>query len=138
MAEPEFKNADVFSVIGFTREDILNGAQYRTMRLSEDNLKTMMLLRQRFGPLASAAERGLVIKGMVEVYFLDPFAFYDDNTFERRFGSNFQVVEFYNEAAFQLSQNYHIDLPPVIEKVTRMQLPERLGISMRFPCYFLP
>jgi hypothetical protein len=138
VTEREFKDEDVFYVIGFTHEDILEGAQIRAMRLSEENLKAMMSLHQRFGPLAVASQHGLVVRKMVEVYFLDPYAFFEDDTFERRFGNKYQVVEFYNEAAFVLSNSYGIHLPPVIEKTKRKELPKPLGINMRFPCYFLP
>jgi len=138
MPEPELKGEDVFHVIGFTGQDILGGALSRSLQLSTDNLKMMADLHQQFGALAPAAERGLVVKKLIEVYFLDPFAFFDDDTFEQRYGNKYQVVEFYNDTAFTLSNQYRIQLPPVIGKHTRAELPNRFGISMRGECFTLP
>jgi hypothetical protein len=138
MPEPGIRTEDVFYAIGFTRQDILNGAQIRSMQLSSENLKMLDVLHTQFGALAHAAERGLLVKKMIEVYFLNPFAFGDDDTFEQRFGVNFQVVEFFNETAYTLSNQYNIQLPPVIGKLTRTELPKQLGISMRAPSYLLP
>jgi hypothetical protein len=137
MPEPELKGEDVFYVIGFTGQDIVNGMQLRSMRLHDENMKMMRALRQRLGPLAHASECGLVVKKLIEVYFLDPFSFYDDDTFERLYGNEYQVVDFYNETAFTLSNQYHIQLPPVIRKLTRAELPKRLGTSMRLECFTL-
>ncbi len=137
MPEAELKGEDVFSVIGYTSQDILRYAASRSVQLSTDSRKMMTTLRQQFGPLALAAERGLVVKKLIEVYFLDPFGFGDDDTFEQRYGNKYQVVEYYNDAAFTLSKQYHIDLPPVIGRLTRAELPKRYGISMRGECYTL-
>jgi hypothetical protein len=137
MLERELKDDDVFHVIGFTRENVARGMQLRTMRLSEENLKAGMLLHQRLGNLSAAAQRGLVVKKLVEVYFLDPFSFFEDDTFEKRFGDKYQVVEFYNEDAFTLCEHYHIELPPVIDRLMRADLPKPLGTSMQFPCFLL-
>lgn len=138
MPEPQLSGEDVFYAIGFTGQNILGGALFRSMQLSSENSKMMAALYQRFGALAPAAERGLVVKKMIEVYFLDPFAFGDDDTFEKRFGNKYQVVDFYNETAFALSNQYKIQLPPVIGKLTRAELPKQLGISMRGGCFTLP
>jgi hypothetical protein len=134
--EPELKGEDVFHVIGFTGQDILDGALFRSLQLSTDNFKMMAALHQQFGALGQAAERGLVVKKLIEVYFVDSFV--DDGTFQQRYSKKYQMVDFYNDTAFTLSNQYRIQLPPVIGKLTRVELPKRFGISMQSQCFTLP
>jgi hypothetical protein len=97
---------DVFHVIGFTRDHIASGLQLRTLRLTDECLKAGSALNQKLGPLALAAQKGFVVKKLVEVYFLDPFSFFDDDSFEKEFGSTYQIVEFYNETALERCKHY--------------------------------
>ena len=137
MPELEPKPEDVFHVVGFTRQNILEGALIRSLQLSTDNLNMMGALAQRFGALAHAAEQGSVVKKLIEVCFLDRFVG-DDEIFEARYGNKYQVVNFYNETALALSNQFKIQLPPVIDNITRAELPKPFGISMRGTCYTLP
>ncbi len=134
MPEPQPSAGDTFHIIGFTREDILNGALMRSLQLSTENLKMMGALAQRLGPLSQAVERGLVVKRMIEVYFLDPFVAHDTEDFEQKYGK-YQVVDYYNETALKLSGQFGIQLPPVIGKITRAELPDAIGISMKGMCF---
>jgi hypothetical protein len=136
MPEPEMKPGDIFYVIGFTNDEVANGVQMRTMNLGDQNMKAMIALHGQLGPLAVAAQRGVVVKKIVEVYFLDQFSFFDeDDVFEKQFGDKYIMVEYFNEPALALSKRFGIQLPPVIGKITRAELPKPLGISMRFPSY---
>jgi hypothetical protein len=132
----ELKPDDPFYAIGFTQEDILNGVNIRTLNLSGENFKAMASLHTQFGPLANAAQRGLVVEKLIEVYFFERFSLLDeDDTFEQQFGNKYQVVEYYSETALTLSRRFGIQLPPVIGKITRAELPESLGTSMRLKSY---
>lgn len=133
MADQQFKADDIFHAIGFTRDDILSGALMRALQLSSDNLRWMASLAQKHGALAPAADRGVVVRKLVEVYFADPFVNHDD--FRQRFSDKYQTVQFWNETAMALSNQFHIQLPPVIAKLTRTELPPSLGTSMRFGSY---
>jgi hypothetical protein len=120
MPEPELKGEDVFHVIGFTSRDILGGAHLRFMK--------------RLDAPADPAPRGLVVRKLIEVYFLDAPVSSDD-VFEQRYGDKYDTVNFYNEAAFTLSNEYRIQLPPVIGKITRAELPKGFGTSIRRECF---
>ena len=120
MPEPELKGEDVFHVIGFTSRDILGGANWRFMK--------------RLDAPADPAARGLVVRKLIEVYFLDAFVSSDD-VFEQRYGDKYDTVNFYNEAALTLSNQYRIQLPPVISKITRAELPNGFGTSIRRECF---
>lgn len=124
--------------IGFTSADIANGMQIRAMQLTSENLKMMGALHAQLGALAAAANGGLLVMKPLEVYFLDSFIGLDDETFEKLYGRKYMVVDYYNEAAFDLSRQFNIKLPPVIAKLTRAELPKNLGISMKAITYVLP
>lgn len=126
---------DVFHIIGFTRQDILNGVQMGTMDLSTQNLRAMGELWHRVGPLAIAVANGVVTREIVEVYFLSPFDVPGTVDMAERYGQDFQQVEFFNETALRLCRLYRIALPQIIGQTTRAELPEPYGISMRFPSY---
>jgi len=135
MPEPELRSDDVFHIIGYTGQDILDGALLHSMKLSDHNLKMMDSLNQLFGSLPIAARRGLVVNKQIEVYFVD--AFVDDGTFRKAYSKKYQTVHFYNDTAFRLSNQCQIRLPPVIKKLNRAELPRRFGTSMRGECYIL-
>jgi hypothetical protein len=138
MPEHDSNGGDVFYVIGFTEQDIVKGALSRTMQLSTEILKMMAALHQQYGPLAQAANRGSMVKKLVEIYCLDAFiGSGEDDTFAQRFGRKYQLVDFYNETAFSLSNQCHIQLPAVIGKLTRAELPKHVGIGMRSECFTL-
>src|SRR5580700_7933554 len=107
MAEPE----DPFFALGFTGEDIRDGALFRTMQLATENLKMMQALHGRFGALAHAAERGLVVKRDIEIYFSDAYGFVQAENFAKQYGNQYQVIYFYNEAALDLSNQFKLQLP---------------------------
>ena len=138
MLKPELKPDDVFHIIGFTHEDILSGAQIRAMEIQSENLKMMVALHGTLGPLAVAAERGLVILKPLEVYFLDPFVSLGDDSFEKQYGRKFQVVDYYGETALELSKRFNLKLPAAIGQLSREQLPKRFGISIKGITYMLP
>jgi hypothetical protein len=137
MLKPELKPQDVFHIIGFTNDDIAKGIQLRAMRIQDENMKLMIALHKQLGPLAVAAQKGLVVLKPLEVYFLDRFVGLDDDSFETQFGKQFQVVDYYNDTALALSKRFSITLPKVIGKITREQLPKHIGISIRAITYDL-
>lgn len=67
-----------------------------------------------------------MVKKLVEVYFANSFV--GDKAFTNRYGDKYQLVDFYNETALQLSSQFRIQLPPVIGQITRANLPEQFGI----------
>ncbi len=121
MPQPELKGEDVFHVIGFTNQDILAGAQMNLMQY-----------------LVDPRPPHSVVKELAEVYFLDRFVALDDDAFEQRYGNKYLTIYFYNETALALSHHYSILLPPVIEKITRANLPRGFGTSIRYPTFALP
>jgi len=127
------KGNDVFHVIGFTKQEIANGVQLRSLQLNSEAMKLSSVMHQRFGPLAHAAAQGIVVEKLIEVYSLDAFG--DSEVFEKLYGNKYMVVEFFNDTALTLSNQFKIELPPVIGKITRAELPQPLGISMRGRCY---
>jgi hypothetical protein len=129
---PDLRPDDVFYVIGFTGEDIVGGAQLRAMQLSAKNLEMVGILQQPFGDLEEAAKHGFVVKRMIEVYYLD---FY---SIESPYGRKYLVVEYYNETAFVLSNLFEIELPPVIGKLTRAELPKHLRTGRKAISFALP
>ena len=126
---------DVFHVIGLTCNDILSGADFRILGLSECVLKDMVLLNQEFGPLRSAIQRGVLIEEQGEVLFLfDAMDFEGAQNYRRQFGEQYDDLKFFNDVAFRLCRHYGIKLPPVLGTITRSELPHEqyLGVSMRF------
>ena len=121
MSMPELKGEDIFYVIGFTNQDVLTGAH-------------MHLMQRLIAPVAPR----LVVKKLVEVYFVDPFVASDDDDFEQRYGNKYQTVYFYNETALALSNHFGIQVPLVIGKITRAELPHGFGTSIRHPSFTLP
>jgi hypothetical protein len=107
MPQPKLKGENVFHVIGFSNQDILNGTHLHLMQRA-----------------VAQAERKLI-----EVYFVDPFVL-PDNTFREQYGDKYKTVYFYNDAALHFSSQYHVELPPVIGDTTRAELPKGYGTSM--------
>jgi hypothetical protein len=122
------KGEDVFHVLGFTRDEIANGVQLRSLQINMEAMRVLGEMNHRFGPLAQAAAQGLLVEKLIEVYSLDSFG--DNEKFEKLYDSKYMVVEFFNDTALNLASQFNIKLPPVIGKITRAELPQPLGISM--------
>lgn len=127
MTEP----TDIFYVIGFNREDILRGGFLSPGNLVGEITKASNDLHRRFGALDYAAETGVLVKRMVEVYFLDPYG--EENPEFRKLFDKYQVIDFYSETAFELCQRFGITLPAVISTTTREKLPDEVGTLLLFP-----
>jgi hypothetical protein len=123
------KAEDVFHVIGFTKQEIANGVQIRSLQLNSEAMKLSSVMHQRFGPLAHAAAQGIVVEKLIEVYSLDSFG--DSEAFEKLYGNKYMVVEFLNDTALTLSNQFKIKLPPVVGKFTKAEIPQPLEVSMR-------
>jgi hypothetical protein len=63
---------DRFSVIGYTRDEIIAGALFGFLRAPTLALGSMDELYQEFGPLPQAAQNGRVGLEVAEVYFFHP------------------------------------------------------------------
>lgn len=118
---------DIFYVIGFTRADIASGALRNLLSLSLKSLEQMTRLHQRVGPLAIAAARGLVVKEPIEVYFESPLDAEPSRNFRKEYGENYETVQFLNETAMRLCNEFGISLPNVIRIVRRSELPTQYG-----------
>ena len=127
-------NAEVFHVVGLTREDILGGVASKIMRLSDYVMKDMLALNQRYGPLLPAIQSGTLIEEQVEVLFL--FDLMDPEgarKYRSGYDKQYQQIEYFNDVAFSLCQQYGIKVPPVLRTITRAELPDPqyLGISIQ-------
>jgi hypothetical protein len=109
MTQHELNDDDVFHVLGFTNRDIL----------SEAHMALMRKLPVRPGPK------------LVEVYALDSVTAPDPAAF--KLYGDYVSVYFYNDTALTLSRDFGIELPPVIAKITRANLPVGVGTSIRVP-----
>ncbi len=124
-----------FHIIGFTRDEILDGGLARLMSLSDRVLRRSLDLSQRLGPLVVAARNRLVVQELVEVYFLSPFDPEGMKAFREQYG-RYQLINFLNDTALRLCDEFQIALPPIIGQTTRAQLDEtQLGIFMRYDSF---
>ena len=131
--QPPVTAADVFHVTGFTAQQISDGAMSRMMNLWSGNLRHMEELRRRFGSLGSAAAAGVLARELVEIYGLPSSGAEGDVNLRERYGTDYQSVEFLNDAALRLCQELKIDLPPLIGRTTRAELPPHLELIVQFP-----
>ncbi len=132
---------DVFHIIGFTTKNILDGSQIKLTGLGHLVLKRNEELWKQVGPLVAAAQAGKVTRHIFEVYSITPFLFGSDDDIPaaiKRLGNEpYTDVEFLNDAALKLCGEYSINLPPVIGKISRAELPPppHLGITTKGVCY---
>ena len=126
---------DRFSIIGYTRDEILAGAVFDFLRVPVLALRRMGELYQEFGPLAQAAENGRIGVEVGEVYFLSPLEIDGFRDIYEQFANKYQVIHFFNDTALRVCSENHIVLPPTIMETTRANLPHGLGTSMRFSNY---
>ncbi len=110
------------------------------MNLWSGNLRHMEELRRRFGSLGSAAAAGVLARELVEIYGLPSSGAEGDINLRERYGNlyglygnDYQSVEFLNDAALWLCQELKIDLPPLIGRTTRAELPPHLELIVQFP-----
>ncbi len=126
---------DVFHIIGFTRDEILDGGLARLMSLSDKVTLRSLDLWQRFGPLVVAVQNRLVVQELVEVYFLSPFDPESMRAFREQYG-RYQIINFLNGTALRLYGEFQIALPPIVGQTTRAQLDDmQLGIFMRYDSF---
>jgi hypothetical protein len=121
---------DVFYVVGFTREDILAGALRSLTSLSFKALEETGRLHQRLGRLAIAAERGVVVKNTIEIYFESLFDAKQGRNPRNEYGDEYQTVQFLNVTAMRLCAEFGIGLPGVIRTIRRNQLPAQHGTTI--------
>jgi hypothetical protein len=131
--EPVSSPADVFHVIGFTAKHLSDGAMSRMMNLWNGNLRKMAELRRRFGTLGSAVAAGVLARELVEIYGLASFERGAGSDGREQYGADYQSVEFLNDAALRLCQEFQVNLPPVIGRTTRADLPPHLEVIVQFP-----
>jgi|SRR5579859_1603354 len=133
---------DVFHVVGFTGENILQGTGMQVTGLGIVAMKRNQELWQQVGPLQAALQSGKVTLTPLEVYGISPFLYDDlDKVFpaiSNLLGEKFyQSVEFLNDEAMNLCNEIGIKLPPVLGKLTRAALPPppQIEIVCRAPVY---
>src|SRR6267378_2810095 len=114
---------DVFHIIGYTTQNILDDSQMKLTGLGHIVLKRNEELSRQVGPLVAAAQAGKVTRYIFEVYSITPFLFGSGSdipaAISRLGGGPYVDVEFLNDAALKLCEEYRIHLPPVIGKITR-------------------
>jgi hypothetical protein len=87
----------------------------------------MTRLHQRVGPLAIAAALGLVVKEPIEIYFESPLDAEPGRNFRKEYGENYETVQFLNETAMRLCNEFGMNLPNMIRLVRRSGLPPQYG-----------
>jgi hypothetical protein len=105
----------------------------RMMNLWNGNLRKMAELRRRFGTLGSAVAAGLLARELVEIYGLASFERGASADTREHYGADYQSVEFLNDAALRLCMEFNVNLPPVIGRTTRADLPPHLEVIVQFP-----
>src|ERR1700737_2728475 len=114
---------DVFQIIPFTSQDILNGLGHKLTDLSLKNLEKMRRLWTRLGPLVVAEQHGVVVRHLCEVYFLNPFNQESVEAFEAKHGvGDAQTIYLFNETALALCAEYGVVLPASKGTITRAEL----------------
>jgi hypothetical protein len=68
-------NDDVFHIIGFTHNNILDGSQTKLTGLGHAVLKRNEELWKQVGALVAAEQAGKVTRHIFEVYSITPFLF---------------------------------------------------------------
>jgi hypothetical protein len=132
---------DIFHIIGFTTQNILDDSQMKLTGLGHVVLKRNEELWRQIGPLVAAEQAGKVTRHIFEVYSITPFVFGSGDDLPaaiKRLGNeSYMDVEFLNDAALKLCSEYGIQLPRVIGKITRAELPPppHLGITTKGVCY---
>jgi len=125
------KPDDVFHAVGYTNQDVLEGAQLRLLGLSIRVMTDNNNLSQQLGPLMFAMESGEVKREFVEVLSVDPFQGDGEMPYSPPRGQSFMVIEYLSDAAFRLCREYGIPHPAVIATVTRGDIPELHGVTLR-------
>jgi hypothetical protein len=116
MPELELKSDDEFHAIGFTSQDILAGTRAHLMQRLMDEPTS-----------------GVAVSKLIEIYYVEASGEADGKDFQQRYGTKYVAVYFYNQIALTLFKQYGIELPPVIGKTSRAELPKGLGTSVRIP-----
>jgi hypothetical protein len=135
---------DIFHIIGFTSQNILDGSQMKLTGLGHAVLKRNEELWRQVGPLVAAAQAGKITRNVFEVYSITPFLFGSDDVIPPAIsnlgGGPYLAVEFLNDEALKLCSEYGIKLPPVLGKIKRAELPPppHLGITTKGVIYRRP
>ena len=125
------KPDDVFHAVGYTIRDISDDAQFRLLGLSGRVMMENDKLWRQLGPLVPAMESGKVKREFVEVLSVSPFLGDHEMPYTGPNNEMFLSIEYLSDAAFRLCREYGIQHPPVIEKVTRADIPRNHGITLR-------
>ena len=133
--------SDVFHIVGYTTQAIAGGSLIQLMGLSTLVLKSNEALSKQLGALVPATQAGKAKRQTFEIYSITPFLFGGavPAAIEKieKLGGPYMTVEFFNDVAYELCGEYKIQLPTVIGKTTRVELPPPpvLGITMRGVSY---
>jgi hypothetical protein len=119
---------DVFYVIGYTNEQVLEGGIHHLMTLDGYIMRSLAYLNQQLGPLKNAEASGVVVEEPVEIYTAMRV---DGNPY----GDKFQDIVFMNDVALRLCRIYGVRLTPVIAKITRSQMPATPALLMKKRVY---
>ena len=80
-------STEQFYAVGYTRNDILNGGNFRLIALTSVLFGRMRELTEQYGSLDRALRAGKVTREDVEVLLYDPLLFGDG-----KFGENYEAV----------------------------------------------
>lgn len=118
---------DVFYVIGYTNEQVLQGGIHRLLSLDAHRISNLNALHEKFGALEPAAARGLVVEELLEIYSAMRLA-------GNPYGDVFEIV-FINDVALRMCRQSGIRTPRVVKKITRSEIPPSVGLLMTQKTY---
>jgi hypothetical protein len=134
--------ADVFHIVSLTRTDVSYGVQHEWIGMSFKNLRRMGSLNAKFGPLATAVKKGMVVRKLCEVYFLAPFSSEAISAFREKYGQKDAFsVYFFNDTAVALTKEFGVHLPAPIGTITRGEMEEApggLGTFLHWDTFSVP
>ena|SRR5438477_8035245 len=88
-------------------------------------------LFQQLGPLVPALQSAKAKREFVEVLSVDPFSGESEMPYKGPSNGTFMLIEYLSDGALRLCREFGIQVPPVIEKLRRADVPGIHGITLR-------
>src|SRR6266704_2360952 len=123
MSKPD----DVFYVVGYTNEQVVEGGIRRIMSLDAHLMNSLNALFQKFGALQAAAANGFVVEEIVEIYTAMHLP-------GNPYGDLFEIA-FLNDVALRMCRLNNVRLPAVLKKIIRSEVPSSVALLMTKKIY---
>jgi len=121
------KPDDVFYVVGYTNEQVVEGGIRRIMSLDAHLMNSLNALFQKFGALQAAAANGFVVEEIVEIYTAMHLP-------GNPYGDLFEIA-FLNDVALRMCRLNNVRLPAVLKKIIRSEVPSSVALLMTKKIY---